>query len=192
MEKEQYLTKLSSYQKLSVGLRAYLNYSMYQTDFNRMEKISSSSIALGRFCYLAKGGGRIFIYDIENEQEITVMFFQSQDMLPDFKSISKYMPGQLFIQFLEDSAVLSIPLKHNDNIHKLFHESANLYDEIDAELLAKLIMITIGLKTQNANQRLSKLLESIPTVFSQTAVKDVASYLGIHSSTLSAMRNRNK
>ncbi|WP_293788354.1 hypothetical protein [uncultured Pedobacter sp.] len=192
MEKEQYLSKLSSYHKLSIGFRAYLSYSMCQTDFRKMEKIAFNNIVIGHFCYLAKGSGRIYIYDIENEQEITVMFFQSQDMLPDFKSISKYMQGQLFIQFLEDSAVLSIPTKHRDNIHKLFRESANLNDEINAKILAKLIMIMIGLKTQNANQRLSQLLESFPTIFSQTAVKDVASYLGIHSSTLSAMRNTNK
>ena len=192
MEKEQYLSKLSSYQKLSVGFKAYLNYSICQTDFSRMEKISFNSIELGRFCYLAKGFGRIFIYDTENEKEITIMLFQSQDILPDLKSISKYLQGQLFIQFSENTTLLSIPIKHSDNMHKLFRESATLCAEINAEILAKIINILTGLKIQNAEQRLNKLLEFFPTVFSQTAVKDVASYLGIHSSTLSAMRNGNK
>ncbi|QDW24257.1 hypothetical protein [Pedobacter sp. KBS0701] len=192
MEKEQYLSKLSSYQKLSVGLSAYLNYAVYQTNFSKMEKISLDSMEPGSFCYLAKGSGRLFIYDIENEQQITILFFQAQDMLPDLKSISKYVQGQLFMQFPEDTELLSIPNKHTDNIHKLFRESATLITEINAEILAKIIIISTALKIHDADQRLDKLIESFPTVFSQIAVKDVASYLGIHSSTLSAMRNKNK
>ncbi|SDF97365.1 hypothetical protein SAMN05421827_102285 [Pedobacter terrae] len=192
MEKEQYLFKLSSYQKLSVGFKAYLNYAMQQTDFGRLGKISLNSVELGRFCYLAKGSGRIFIYDTENEHEITIMFVQSQDILPELKLISKYIQGQLFMQFSENTTILSIPVKHSDNMHKLFQESVTLCDEINAEIIAKVIIILTGLKTLDADHRLDKLLESFPTVFSQTAVKDVASYLGIHSSTLSAMRNRNK
>jgi len=192
MEKEQYLSKLSSYQKLSVGFKAYLNYAMCQTDFSRMEKISFNSIELGHFCYLAKGSARLFIYDTENEQEMTIMFFQPQDLLPDLKLISKYIKGRLFIQFLTNTRFLSIPHKHSSNLHKLFRESVALINEIDAETVAKLIIILTGLKVGDADHRLDKLLESFPTVFSQTAVKDVASYLGIHSSTLSAMRNGNK
>lgn len=192
MEKEKYLNKLSSYQKLSVGFIAYLNYAMYQTDFGRMEKISLNSAELGRFCYLAKGSGRIFIYDTEHEQEITIMFFQSNDMLPTLKPISKYIQGQLFMQFLENTTLLSISDKHNNNLHKLFGESTSLSNEINAEMIAKVIIVLMGIKIFDADHRLDQLLESFPTVFSQTAVKDVASYLGIHSSTLSAMRNRNK
>lgn len=191
MEKEQYLSKLSSYHKLSVGFRAYIGYAMYQTDFMKLEKIALNNTALGHFCYLAKGGGRIFTDDTENEQEITLMFFQANDILPDFKSISRYAKGQFFIQFSEDTTLLAIPVKHGNNMHRLFRESATLSAEINAELLAKVIVMMIGLKTQSADQRLNKLLASFPMVFSQTAVKDVASYLGIHSSTLSAMRNRN-
>ncbi|RLJ72633.1 cyclic nucleotide-binding domain-containing protein [Pedobacter alluvionis] len=192
MEKEQYLSKLSSYQKLSVGLSAYLNYAMHQTNFSKMEKISLESMEPDSFYYLAKGNGRLFVYDAENEQEITILFFQAQDMLPELKSISKYVKGQLFMQFLKDSELISIPNNHTKNIHKLFHESATLIAEINAELLVKIIIVSTGLKIQDADQRLHKLLESFPTVFSQTAVKDVASYLGIHSSTLSAMRNKSK
>ncbi|WP_412468084.1 hypothetical protein [Pedobacter sp. KLB.chiD] len=192
MEKKQYLSKLSSYHKITVGFRAYLRYSTYQTDFRKMEKISLDNLELGHFCYLAKGSGRLYTYDTENEQEITILFFQSQDMLPDFKSTFRYMQGQLFIQFLENTTVLGIPIKHSDNLSKIFRETAILSTEINAEILAKMIMIMIGLKTRNADYRLNKLLENFPTVFSQTAVKDVASYLGIHSSTLSAMRNTNK
>ena len=192
MEKEQYLSKLSSYQKLSVGLSAYLNYAMYQTNFSKIEQIPLESTELGSFCYLAKGSGRLFVYDTENEQGITILFFQVQDMLPDLKSISKYVQGRLFMQFSEDTELLSIPNKHTDNIHKLFRESATLITEINAEILAKIIIVSSGLKIHDADQRLNKLLESFPSVFSQTAVKDVASYLGIHSSTLSAMRNKNK
>ncbi|QXU39720.1 hypothetical protein [Pedobacter sp. D749] len=192
MKKEQYLSKLSSYQKLSVGLSAYLNYAMYQTNFSKIEQIPLESTELGSFCYLAKGSGRLFVYDTENEQGITILFFQVQDMLPNLKSISKYVQGQLFIQFSEDTELLSIPNKHTDNIHKLFRESATLITEINAEILAKIIIVSSGLKILDADQRLHKLLESFPAVFNQTAVKDVASYLGIHSSTLSAMRNKNK
>jgi hypothetical protein len=192
MKKEEYLSKLSSYQKLSIGLSAYLNYAMYQANFNKMEKISLDSTALGSFCYLAKGSGRLFIYDTENEQEITILFFQAQDMLPNLKSISKYVQGQLFIQFPENTELLSIPHIHTENIYKLFRESSDLIAGIHAEILAKIIIVSTGLKIHDADQRLDNLLESFPTVFSKIAVKDVASYLGIHSSTLSAMRNKNK
>lgn len=96
------------------------------------------------------------------------------------------------MQFSEDTELLSIPNKHNENIHKLFRESATLITEINAEILAKIIIVSSGLKIHDADQRLDKLIESFPAVFNQTAVKDVASYLGIHSSTLSAMRNKNK
>lgn len=192
MEKEQYLSKLSSYHKLTVGFRAYLSYAMYQTDFSKMEKISLNNIALGHYGYLAKGSGRIYLYDTRNEQEITIMFFQSGDMLPNLKSISRYMQGQLFMQFLENTTLFGIPDNHTTNIHKLFRESATLINEINAEIIAKVIIMLTGLKILNADHRLNKLLESFPKVFSQTAVKDVASYLGIHSSTLSAMRNRSK
>jgi hypothetical protein len=191
MEKEKYLAKLSSYHKLSVGFKAYLNYAMYHTDFRKMEKISLNSMELGRFCFLAKGSGRVFIYDTENEQEITIMFFQSQDILPDLKSISKYIQGQIFIQFLENTTILGIPDNHSTNIHKLFRESAILSNEINAEIIAKVMIMLTGLKILNADHRLDNLIESFPTVFSKAAVKDIASYLGIHSSTLSAMRNRN-
>ncbi len=190
MEKEQYLSKLSSYQKLSGGLRAYFNYTMYQTDFSRLEKISLVDTEPGHFCYLAKGSGRLFIYDIETEQELTILFFQAQDTLPGLQSIAKYVKGQLFMQFLENAELLSIPHKHIRNIHKLFPESAALMAEINAEMQAKIINLLTALKINAADQRLNKLLESFPAVLSHAAVKDVASYLGIHSSTLSAMRNK--
>ena len=192
MEKEQYLSKLSSYQKLSAGLRAYLNYTIHQIHFRRLEKISLTNSELGSFCYVAKGSGRLYIYDTKNEQELTILFFQAQDILPELKSISKYAKGQLFIQFLENAELLSIPNKHTKNIHKLFSESATLIVEINAEMQAKIIAVLTGLKINDADHRLDQLLGSFPAVFSQTAVKDVASYLGIHSSTLSAMRNKNK
>jgi len=192
MEKERYLSKLASYQKLSIGLRAYLNYTVYQTSFRKMEKIPLNSTELGSFCYLAKGSGRLFVYDTETEQETTILFFQPKDILPELKSISKYVKGQLFMQFLEDTELLSIPNIHTRNIHKLFSESTDLIVEINAEIQAKIISVLTCLKICDTQQRLDKLLESFPAVFSQTAVKDVASYLGIHSSTLSAMRNQNK
>ncbi|GAA4213200.1 hypothetical protein GCM10022289_45010 [Pedobacter jeongneungensis] len=190
MEKATYLTRLASYQHLSVGLKAYLGFTLQQTAFKRQQQLSLSNITLGGYSYLATGSARIFLYVEDSKQEVTVLFLPCGQMLPDLQPVAQHFNGKLFLEFLEGSTLLSIPEKHMANIHKLFPESVPLNGAINAETLAGTISLLSSLKLLSANERLEKLLDSFPGVFALAAVKDIASYLGIHPSTLSAMRNK--
>jgi hypothetical protein len=190
MENEQYLHKLSSYHNLSIGLKAYLKFTLQESLFNRSEKISLSQISLGEYCYLAKGCARIYLYDEKSEQEITLLFFPAGNMLSDIQVATVHLKGVLYLEFLENSVLYTLPEKHIDNVHKLFRESVILTATVTAETLGRAIVLLTELKRFSADQRLEKLLEDFPNVFSVAAVKDVASYLGIHPTTLSVMRKK--
>jgi CRP-like cAMP-binding protein len=190
MEKEEYLRKLSSYHNLSIGFKAYLKFMLKESFFNRSDKICLSQTNLGGYCYLAKGSVRIYLYDEESEQEVTLLFFPFGNMLPDIKATIVHLKGTLYLDFLKDTVLYSIPEKHLGNVHKLFGESLILTATVTAETLARTIALLTDLKLMSADQRLEKLLENFPNVFGVASVKDVASYLGIHPTTLSAIRKK--
>ncbi|MFW0717798.1 hypothetical protein [Pedobacter sp. N23S346] len=190
MEKDQYLRKLSAYQSLSPGLKGYLKITLQENLFNGSEKICTSETILGAYCYLEKGSARIFLYEEDSEQEVTILFLPSRQMIPDLQLVANHFKGKLFLEFLEESIMLCIPEKHISNVHKLFREAITLSMAISAEAWAKIISTLTDLKLESADQRLDKLLQAFPNIFNVTAVKNVASYLGIHPSTLSAMRTK--
>lgn len=188
MEKEQYIRRLSSYQKLSLGLKAYLKFTLQEMRFERSEKNDLSKEEYGGYCYLAKGSARIYRYDEKSEQEITLIFLKTGHIIPDTCITAENLRRTFYIEFLENTVLYSIPENHIDNIHKLFREAVKLTTAINADTWAITITALTDLKLMEANQRLEKLLETFPDIFSITAVKNIASYLGIHPTTLSAMR----
>ncbi|MFD2287910.1 hypothetical protein GJU39_06415 [Pedobacter petrophilus] len=190
MEKEKYLQTLSAYQKLSPGLKSYLKITLQETVFDGLEKISASDTSLGGYCYLRKGSARLFLYDTESEQEVTILFLNSTQVIPDLQPIASHFKGNLFIEFLGSSTLFFIPEKHIANLHKLFREAIPLQMAISAEAWAQTINALSDLKLLNAHQRLNKLLDYFPNIFNVAAVKNVATYLGVHPSTLSAMRTK--
>lgn len=190
MEKDQYLRKLSTYQSLSPGLKGYLKITLQETLFNGADKICISETILGGYCYLEKGSARIFLYEEDSEQEVTILFLPSRQMIPDLQLVASHFKGMLFLEFLEESILCCIPENHIPNVHKLFREAITLSMAISAETWAKTISTLTDLKLNSADQRLHQLLQAFPNIFNVTAVKNVASYLGIHPSTLSAMRTK--
>jgi len=190
MENDQYLLKLSAYHNLSIGFKAYLGFTLQETFFNRLQRVCIAQTDLGGYCYLAKGSARLYVYDEESEQEITLLFFPASCMLSELKATASYLKGAVYLEFMENAVLYSIPENHMGNIHKLFMESVILTAAITAETMGKTITAVTDLKLFHADLRLKKLLEYFPSIFSVAAVKDVASYLGIHPTTLSAMRKR--
>lgn len=188
MEIAHYLKALNAVHQIPRGLSAYLSHSLNESLCAKHMKIGHAE---GHGMYLAnigKGSAKLYAVDKETHEEHIIEFFLPGDFLPTLTNLPSFDDQQLFIEFLEDSSVLSINEKHFSYLPKLFSECTLLYHKIYFTHFLSLLKRSASIKALTAEERFQKLLLIRPSLFNLASVKDLASYLSMHPNTLSMLK----
>jgi len=188
METEHYFQALARIGKIPVGMSAYLTHSLKEHRFRRQGKIQAADTQALFLVYLQLGSARLYAVDRETHQQHTIDFYLPGNFLPLLTPADPSFQADLYIEFLEESAVLAISEKHFRYLPKLFSECTLLCHKIYSSHLLAQISRAILRENTSADDRLLQLTQSRPHLFNVASVKDLASYLGMHPNTLSKLR----
>ena len=150
----------------------------------------SGEIATNAF-FICAGLVRFF-YITEDGKEHNKSFSKENQFAGVVQSSVKPEPGRYYIQALEPTRVLALPLLH---LNKLYQESLAWAN------LGRLYMEILALRKTNreaeflldsAEQRYKSFVEGEPELVDRLALYHIASYLGITDVALSRIRRRIK
>jgi CRP-like cAMP-binding protein len=137
--------------------------------------------------------GCLRVYFIkENGSEITSQFFVEGQMVASFESAMTGVPSRLYIDAVEDSAVVPIPMT---SFKKAMTESVPFREHFGKFLVSRLIYYMnqhASFILDNPETRYKSLLQDNPELVSRLPQKYIASYLGITPVSLSRIKARIK
>ncbi|TCD07677.1 Crp/Fnr family transcriptional regulator [Pedobacter frigidisoli] len=188
METENYIDHLERYAPISQGIRAYLRIIVKISHYHKHQRIDIGQITHGCYPLILRGAIRLYASGAENLSEHTLAFWFEQDFIPCFAHQQTPFAGNLQIDFLEETQVLSIPEKHSLSILKLFRESGQMVHAYQWEQQARLIDQLLIRNVLNAAEGYRTILSLQPEIAKKATVRDIASYLGVDERTLSRIR----
>ncbi|WP_426330102.1 Crp/Fnr family transcriptional regulator [Pedobacter sp. R-06] len=188
MEKEIYFEKMQAHLKPSIGLKAYLNYILQEDDFKRKKTIKLSDKLFDTLIFIESGTLRI--YSRNEDGDTTIIFWFKKVFLPHMALLQQYATDELYVEFLEDSKILSFPQKHIPNLFKLFPEYRELEARIYQSHISKILQHSSALAHLDTLQRYEQLMETNPELFNLCELKNIANFLGIHPKVLSLLRSK--
>ena len=128
----------------------------------------------------------------ENGVEITSRFFIEGQMVASFESAMTGKPSRLYIDTIEDSTIVSIPIK---SLKKIAGKSISGRDHFVKFLMTRLINymnLHASFILDNPEKRYINLIQENPELVSRLPQQYIASYLGITPVSLSRIRTRLK
>ena len=134
--------------------------------------------------------GFVRVYNIVNENELTVNFAFDGNYVTDYSSFVSRQPSMDFIVAMEDLEVMQ--LNHAD-MHAAF-EKYPVWQKF-GRLIAEYILIFATERSRSLlflspEERYLKLMKDRPKVIANVPLKYIASYLGITPEALSRIRKR--
>lgn len=169
-----------------------------QDAWELLSKISEEQI-IGKGTFLLEEGqvcrnlwfleqGAIKAYEIRDGEFQNTHFFTDQCFLTNYMSVLTKQPSDLFFKVVENSKLIKIPY---DKLECLYQENHQI--EHIGRLMGELQFISEFklrrlLLNMNALERYEHLEKYQPEVFVKFSLKDIASFLGITSVSLSRLR----
>ncbi len=139
------------------------------------------------YFFLENGFIRAFAHDI-NGNEVTTNFYSSNQFVFEVSSFFNRSKAKENFQATEDCDGWCI---NYEQLNNLFHSLPEFRDFGRAMLVkgfASLKMRMLSVITETAEQRYQTLLKTNSEIFQHTALKHIASYLGITDTSLSRIR----
>jgi CRP-like cAMP-binding protein len=127
-------------------------------------------------------------YHNNKAEEITSCFCIANNFTTSYKSFILQTPSKQSIQAIEETQLLSIDF---DSLQKLYAKSivwqniGRAFAEREYVVMEQYASI---LNHETAKEKYLRLLKEQPTVIQKASIKDIASYLGVTSRTLSRIR----
>jgi CRP/FNR family transcriptional regulator, anaerobic regulatory protein len=178
--------------------RKYINFLPDEIKFyeEKMELVELSKKA-----FLLKEGetenyvyfvveGVFRLYLIKNNKEICVEFAFSNQLMSSYLSLKFNKPSILNIQALADSKVLRLHRDQMNQFNDLSKNSERFTRQTLELLYCQKLHREMTFLTTSAEERYRKLLQKQPEMEKVIAVKDLATYLGIHPESLSRIRKK--
>lgn len=188
MKKESYFETFESYVKPSVGLRAYLGYILREDIFKRKKTICLADNYFAPLLFLSSGTLRL--YTVEEETETTILFWHRNQFITQMLMLQKYSQRDFYVEFLEDSTIITFAEKHSPNLFKVFPEYSDFTGKVYQNQISSLIKQSISLSKLSVKERYEELMKTNPELFNLCDLKIIANYLGIHPKVLSLLRSK--
>ncbi|MCK6616897.1 MAG: Crp/Fnr family transcriptional regulator [Cyclobacteriaceae bacterium] len=134
--------------------------------------------------------GFVRIYNLINDEDLTVNFAFEGNFITDFASFITRKPTADNIIAMEDLEILQI---NHDNLQAAYSQSSTW--ERFGRLMAEYILLFVvnrnkSLLFDTPEERYLKLMKERPKVMANVPLKYIASYLGITPEALSRIRKR--
>ncbi|PKQ68439.1 hypothetical protein BZG01_04285 [Labilibaculum manganireducens] len=136
--------------------------------------------------FIIKGYIRCFYIDDGNE--ITTQIYSAKDFLTSFESFLNNQYSKEYIQCTSDCTLLSISKSDYDKLYKEVSNWAAFCKSVYEKYIVKISERANSLQNLSASDRYLRLLNTQPNIALNTAVKHLASYLGIKQQSLSRIR----
>jgi CRP/FNR family transcriptional regulator, anaerobic regulatory protein len=130
------------------------------------------------------------LYLTKDDKEICVDFAFNNQMMSSFISFKFNKPSIINIQALEDSVVFRLHRDQINEFNSLSKNSERFTRETMELLYCQKLQREITFLTTSAEERYRRLAEKQPNLVKAIAVKDLATYLGIHPESLSRIRKK--
>jgi hypothetical protein len=190
METALYFTALKKYDQLPIGLEAYLGQALKVQEFKKKHRITTDRPVYTFLDCIMTGAARLYSTDNETHEEHTLDFFFEGDFLPIMPDTAPDPTSTLSIAFLEDTTTLSINERHYLFLPKIFPRTLYLYNSIHQKHYLNQLQRSILREILSAQLRYEQLQVLRPEFSNRVSITDMASFLGIHPNTLSALRGK--
>jgi CRP-like cAMP-binding protein len=151
--------------------------------------------------YLLRGGevcnhvtfinkGFIRVYNIVNEEELTINFAFEGNFFTDFASLISRQQSTDYIVAMDELEILQI---HYDDLQRAY-EVSPLWQKFGRLMAENVLLFVVSrnksLLFNTPEERYLKLMKERPKVMANVPLKYIASYLGITPEALSRIRKR--
>jgi CRP-like cAMP-binding protein len=134
--------------------------------------------------------GLLRYYYLSDDKEHTGQFFDSGAFVADLSSINTGAPTQQFVEALEPSLVVSIPVSALQEAYDTDHAMERFGRRLVEAAMAGSQRRSANLLVRTPEQRYDTFLRTRPEVAGKVAQYMMASYLGITPESLSRIRAR--
>jgi CRP/FNR family transcriptional regulator, anaerobic regulatory protein len=138
--------------------------------------------------YVIEGAFRHYL--VKDGKEICTDFVFPDTMMSSFISFGAKKPSMINIQALADAKVMRISKQNVDKFNDFSRNSERFTRQTMEILYTQKALREISLISTTAEERYLKLLQKQPKIEKIIAVKDLATYLGIHPESLSRIRKK--
>jgi CRP-like cAMP-binding protein len=136
--------------------------------------------------FIIKGYVRCFY--IEDGNEITTQIYSTKDFATSFESFLNNEYSKEYIQCTSDCTLLSISKSDYDKLYQEVSNWSTFCKSVYEKHIVKISERANSLQNLSASDRYLRLLNTQPNIALNTAVKHLASYLGIKPQSLSRIR----
>lgn len=148
-------------------------------------------IEQGKVCkhiaFIKKGTLKTF-YSNDKASEITSCFCVENNFTTSYKSFISQTPSNQTIQAIKETELLVIDF---ESLQKLYSKSLS-WQSIGRTFTEREYLVmeeyASTLNNESAKEKYLRLLKEQPTIIQKASIKDIASYLGVTTRTLSRIR----
>ncbi|MEO6356176.1 MAG: Crp/Fnr family transcriptional regulator [Ferruginibacter sp.] len=161
------------------------------------EAIKKKTILLreGQLCnniyYVSSGILRAYHLD-KDGKEATIMFALSDWWITDMFCFVNQQPAMLFIEAVENSAIVALQKKDLDNLFVEVPRFERFFRIIMQNAYIREQVRVIQNLSLSAEERYQHFLNKYPQIVKQVTQKQIASYLGVTPEFLSSLRKKDK
>ncbi len=129
-------------------------------------------------------------YFIKDGKEFTVDFQFEGDFVTAYYSLITREPSTIFIELLEDTEAVSIPVQFLNEFYARFHNGEKIGRLMAEYQYIKRLRKEMDLLSRTAEERYADLMRKNPALIQSISVKHLSSYLGIAPESLSRIRKQ--
>lgn len=173
---------------LSANCLAHLRKIIRATTLKKEEFLLKAGQVCTNIYFIRKGLLKCFY--IVHHREVSDWFFGEPETVVSIDSFYDQVPGEDFIQALEDSELFYIAFEDLNYMYRTFVE----FNVVGRVLTNKYLRIwhrqARNIRMLTAEERYQFLFETQPELINRVPVQDLASYLDMSRETLSRMRGK--
>lgn len=189
MAKEQLREYISKHVRLDEQEMEQFTSSFKEVTIKKRQFIVQPDFINRHRAFVIKGAFRSYTID-ESGREYTLQFAIENWWVSDFNSYIYQHPATLFIVALEDSTILRIEHRKEEELKKANHKFETFFRIMAEKGLAfehRRILLNL---TLSAEERYQNFLSNFPNFVQRVPQYALASYLGMTTEFLSRIRNR--
>ncbi len=180
---------VSRYVSLSAREEEQLSACFKEVKVKKRQFIVQPNFVAQHRYYVLNGAFRAYVVD-DNGQDHTIAFAIEDWWVTDYNSYILQQPATMFVVALEDSTVLQMDHKNEQELKSSNHKFETFF-RIRAERTAAFMQQRIiSNLTQTAEERFDNYMQKYPLIVQRVPQYALASYLGMTTEFLSRIRNK--
>ncbi len=143
------------------------------------------------YYYFIKSGS-IKVSYIKEDKEFILDFWFENEIIFSFSSLIERLPSEIELRAISETVAERIHYKQLNELYKTSHAVSEIGRKLTEQIYLHKVKKQISLLTTTAEERYESLVKKSGRLILEMSVKDIASYLGIKSESLSRIRRKYK